>query len=115
MGTFAGQKHAVLLAPLEDCEVCCFADLDCNEIVGASDLLALLAAWGPCPAPPDACDADLDCDGIVGASDLLLLLAVWDQCQMTVPTEIPKTVQDCFDRFYPDHMEALIACIEAIE
>ena len=105
------EYHAVILFPEEDCEVCCFADLDCSGNVGASDLLAILAAWGPCLG----CVADLDCDGVVGASDLLLLLAVWDECQMTAPSEIPKTVEDCFNRFYPDHMEALIACIEAIE
>ncbi len=50
-----------------------FADLndDCN--VGAADLLALLASWGPCKG----CSADFDENGMVGASDLLALLAAW--------------------------------------
>ncbi len=52
-------------------------DLDCNGVVGILDLLALLAAWGPCPDPPDPCAADLDGDGMVGILDLLTLLANW--------------------------------------
>lgn len=55
------------------------ADLDCNGTVGASDLLVLLASWGPCPDcdPPSACLADLDGDCTVGTSDLIVLLGDW--------------------------------------
>ncbi len=49
-------------------------DLDGDCHVGITDLLSLLAAWGPCPPP---CPADLDGDGAVGITDLLLLLANW--------------------------------------
>ncbi len=49
-------------------------DLDGDCHVGITDLLSLLAAWGPCPPP---CPADLDEDGTVGITDLLLLLANW--------------------------------------
>ncbi|MEE9129271.1 MAG: hypothetical protein V3T84_04585 [Phycisphaerales bacterium] len=49
-------------------------DGDCQ--VGASDLLILLAAWGPC-LDCDECDADLDQNCSVGASDLLILLTNW--------------------------------------
>lgn len=52
-------------------------DLDCNGIVNIFDLLALIAAWGPCPPPPAGCPADLDADGSVGILDLLTLLANW--------------------------------------
>ncbi len=52
-------------------------DLDGNGSVGVMDLLMLLAAWGPCPAPPSQCIADLDGDGIVGVTDLLTLLGAW--------------------------------------
>ena len=52
-------------------------DIDGDGIVGVSDFLALLAAWGPCPAPPQACPADLDDDNVVGIMDFLLLLANW--------------------------------------
>ncbi len=58
----------------DDCE--CIWDLDDNGSVGASDLLTLLASWGPCKG----CDADFDGNGTVGASDLLALLANWGPC-----------------------------------
>ncbi len=49
-------------------------DLDADGDVDIVDLLALLAAWGPCPAP---CIPDLDADGTVGIADFLILLANW--------------------------------------
>ncbi len=49
-------------------------DLDANGVVGMSDLLALLAAWGQVHS-----SADLDGDGLVGISDLLILLGAWGQ------------------------------------
>ncbi|MEE9131261.1 MAG: hypothetical protein V3T84_14670 [Phycisphaerales bacterium] len=55
---------------------CFFADLDGNGSVGASDLLALLAAWGPNACGPP----DFDGNGSVGASDLLVLLVNWGPC-----------------------------------
>ncbi len=89
----------------------CPSVFDDDGSVGAADLLALILAWGPCLG----CRADLNCDGTVGVPDLLLLLAVWGTCQPNPPGEIPKTVQDCFDKFYPNDLQALIACIEAVE
>lgn len=50
------------------------ADLDGDGLVGFADLLALLAAWGPCA---ESCAADLDDDGVIGFGDLLVLLAAW--------------------------------------
>ena len=47
-------------------------DLDGDGSVGAGDLSALLAAWGPCAS---ACLADLDGDGSVGSSDMSILLS----------------------------------------
>jgi len=55
----------------------CPGDLDGDGSVGTPDLLALLADWGPCPAP---CVGDLDGDGSVGTPDLLALLAGWGPC-----------------------------------
>ena len=52
-------------------------DIDGDGVVGISDFLALLAAWGPCAAPPQQCPADLDNDGFVRITDFLLLLANW--------------------------------------
>ena len=47
-------------------------DLDGDGTIGVADLLAQLAAWGPCAAcdTPQACPADLDDDCTVGVSDL---------------------------------------------
>lgn len=52
-------------------------DLDGDGRVAVPDLLALLATWGACPAPPASCPADLDGDGVVGAADLLVLRDNW--------------------------------------
>ena len=54
----------------------CLWDLDANGSVGVSDLLALLASWGPCKG----CPADFDENGNVGVSDLLAVLANWGPC-----------------------------------
>ncbi len=51
-------------------------DIDQDGFVGFSDLVALLASWGPCQGP-DLCPADLDCNGDIGFGDLLILLAAW--------------------------------------
>ncbi len=48
-------------------------DVNGDEAIDIVDLLALLAAWGPC----DDCPEDLDGDGTVGIVDFLLLLANW--------------------------------------
>ncbi len=53
-------------------------DLDGDGTVGILDFLALLGAWGPCPAPcSPSCLADLDGDCIVGITDFLILLGNW--------------------------------------
>ncbi|MEE9131268.1 MAG: hypothetical protein V3T84_14705 [Phycisphaerales bacterium] len=58
------------------CPAACPWDIDGNDLVGASDLLALLVSWGPCKG----CPADFDGNGTVGASDLLALLVNWGPC-----------------------------------
>jgi hypothetical protein len=52
------------------------ADLDGDGLVGVTDLLLILAAWGPCAGCPE----DLDGDDVVGAGDLVMLLAAWGPC-----------------------------------
>ena len=54
----------------------CPWDLDDDDDVGVSDLLALLTQWGADPDGPP----DFDDDGNVGVSDLLALLANWGPC-----------------------------------
>ncbi len=53
------------------------ADVDGDGMVGFSDVLAVLAAWGGCPAPPAGCPGDVDGDGITGFGDILAVLAAW--------------------------------------
>jgi hypothetical protein len=48
-------------------------DVDGDGDVDFADLLAVLAAWGPC----SACPEDVDDDGAVGFGDLLMVLANW--------------------------------------
>ena len=55
---------------------CCVGDIDESGDVGITDLLDLLAAWGPNPGHP----ADLDGDDVVGITDMLILLANWGPC-----------------------------------
>ena len=51
----------------------CPWDIDVDGVVGITDFLALLGAWGPNPGHP----ADFDGDGIIGIKDFLELLANW--------------------------------------
>jgi hypothetical protein len=55
----------------------CPGDLDASTAVGLSDLLLLLAAWGPCPP---CCEADLDTSGAVDAADVQVVLRAWGGC-----------------------------------
>jgi len=48
-------------------------DINGDGTISFEDLLALLAAWGPCNGGP----ADLDGDGTVGFLDLLLFIQLW--------------------------------------
>ena len=72
----AGGNPSDKIARWNGCAASCAWDLDNNGSVGASDLLSLLANWGPCKG----CPADFDGNGTVGASDLLALLANWGPC-----------------------------------
>jgi len=54
----------------------CAWDLNCDGDVGFSDLLELLAIWGPCYQ----CAADVDGDDMIGFNELLQLLADWGPC-----------------------------------
>ncbi len=58
----------------DECE--CVGDLDLNGSVNVTDLLQLLAGWGPNPGHP----ADINTDGNVNVTDLLTLLGAWGAC-----------------------------------
>ena len=51
----------------------CPADLDGDGVVSASDLSALLGAWG-------TIDGDVDGDGTTNAADLSAVLGAWGAC-----------------------------------
>jgi subtilisin family serine protease len=51
-------------------------DVDGDGVVNVADLVAVVAAWGPCP-PAGGCAADGDGDGAVGVTDLLLVILHW--------------------------------------
>lgn len=55
----------------------CNADLNGDGLVGITDFLQLLGAWGPCGGD---CAEDLDHDEIVGITDFLLMLSAWGPC-----------------------------------
>jgi hypothetical protein len=50
-------------------------DVNGDGVVNVTDLLAVIAQWGPCSGK---CNADLDGDGHVGVTDLLIVLENWD-------------------------------------
>ena len=55
-------------------------DITCDGTVDVNDLLAVVSAWGPCPAPPALCPADIapsGGDGQVNVNDLLLVITNW--------------------------------------
>ncbi len=69
------------------------ADLDGDLAVGVTDLLIMLAAWGPCAGPcPPSCAGDLDGDCTVSVGDLLAMLATWG----------PAGFTDCNGNAIPD-------------
>lgn len=55
----------------------CPGDVDESGDVGFNDLLAVLAAWGPCKGD---CPEDVDQSGDVGFNDVLIVLANWGPC-----------------------------------
>jgi len=49
-------------------------DLDGDGLVGFSDILVIISAWGPCAG---ACPADLSGNGAVDFADILVVIANW--------------------------------------
>lgn len=51
-----------------------------DGVVNVGDLLAVINAWGPCPAPPLPCPADINRNGTVDVGDLLAIINGWGNC-----------------------------------
>lgn len=58
-----------------------FGDVNDDGTVNVNDLLAVINAWGPCPAPPDTCPADVApieaADSVIDVNDLLTVINNW--------------------------------------
>ncbi len=64
--------------PINDCP----ADTNNDGFVNVTDLLAVIGAWGTCPAPcpPSACAADINNDCFINVTDLLAVIGAWGPC-----------------------------------
>ncbi len=97
-----------------------FGPLGCpdNE-VNVFDLLLLLANWTEVPGDPGTIPGDFTNasgtgpDGSVNVFDLLELLANWGPCD-DPGQSMSLDEEDCFDLFFPDAMEKLQSCLEAV-
>lgn len=61
----------------------CVADINGSGGVNVDDLLAVINAWGPCPAPPTPCPTDIapaGGNGQVNVDDLLAVINAWGAC-----------------------------------
>ena len=65
-----GMTGMIYISPL------CAADVNGDNIVNVSDLLAVIDQWGQVKSP-----ADVTNDGLVNVSDLLLIIGNWGPCQ----------------------------------
>jgi hypothetical protein len=52
-------------------------DANIDGTVNVDDVLAVIGAWGACPAAPAFCPIDMDGDGSVDIDDLLLVIGNW--------------------------------------
>ncbi len=60
----------------------CPADTNGDGQVNVTDLLAVIGAWGTCPAPcpPSTCVADINGDCNINVTDLLAVIGAWGPC-----------------------------------
>jgi hypothetical protein len=63
----------VIEYPFQDLDDALPGDVNGDGTVGVDDLLAVIAAWGPC----GGCSEDITGDGVVDVNDLLSVLAAW--------------------------------------
>ena len=56
----------------------CPGDMTGDGAVDVVDLVALIAAWGPCAGQ---CEADMNGDDAVNVTDLVMLITNWGACR----------------------------------
>jgi hypothetical protein len=71
---FGLAQAASLRVRVERTPACDAADLDCNGMVDAADIGALLVRFGACPGGGQLCTGDLDGSGTVDAADIGAML-----------------------------------------
>jgi hypothetical protein len=78
-GTLDRDDIVRILSASIDCDSTepCPSDVDGDGSVGVSDILALIAGWGPCTG---SCDGDVNGDGTVDVNDLLEVVGSWGAC-----------------------------------
>jgi len=74
--TFAVSAHSVYGGNFTIRYSRCLADVDDDNAVNVTDLLAIISAWGACPV----CDADINGDSNVNVTDLLSVISEWGSC-----------------------------------
>ena len=77
--TFSRDEIVRILSASIDCDEDepCDADVTGDGLVDVTDLLAVIAAWGPCDIE---CPGDVSGDGLVDVTDLLAIIAAWGPC-----------------------------------
>lgn len=76
--TSIDSQTAAGFARFEGCDIVATpGDVNGDGVVNVADLLAVITAWGACPAPPTACPADLNHSGSVDVADLLTVITNW--------------------------------------
>jgi hypothetical protein len=61
----------------DECEgPICAPDINGDDQVNVTDLIAVITAWGPCAG----CPADVNDDGQVNVADLLVVITAWGPC-----------------------------------
>jgi len=76
-GSGSGGEHGQYNFMLIHRNQTCVSDLNGNGIVDVTDILSLIAAWGPCSFN---CPADFNGDNMVDFTDLLTLIDAWGAC-----------------------------------
>ncbi len=68
----------------DECESICASDVNGDDVVNVTDLLAVITAWGPCPAAPAPCPANVNItsgsETDVDVADLLQVISDWGDC-----------------------------------